>query len=180
MNQDVLASEAYKALLYETHKKRKGWGHGASIRKLKYFKEFLEKNECKTIIDYGCGCSDFKGFIEKDYDYEVTEYDIGIKEKDKLNIKADFTVCVDVLEHIELEYLNNVLEHIKNHTLKGVFFSICKVPSHGSFSDGTNLHRIIKNEDWWYLRTLEYFELVKQTSLSEFHVEFLAIPKKDY
>lgn len=172
----MLASDQYKNQLYQKHSKDKDWGHGVSIRKLRYFKEFLEKNECKTIIDYGCGNSNFKQFIEKDYNYKVIEYDLGIKGKDKLNIQADFTVCVDVLEHIELEYLDNVLNHIRNYTLKGAFFAICKVPSYGSFPDGTNLHKIIKNEDWWYLRTLEYFDLVKQTSVSKFHVEFLATP----
>lgn len=180
MSMDNLATDIYKNQLYEKHIENKNWGNGASLTKLKYFKEFLEENQCKTIIDYGCGKSNFKGFlIEKDYHYEVTEYDIGIVGKDILNIKADFTVCVDLLEHIEPECLDNVLRHIQKHTLKGVFFSICKVKSHGSFKDGTNLHRIINDEDWWYSKVLQYFKLEKETLLTKSHIEFLATPNRD-
>ena len=97
----MFATDVYKKQLYTQHNKNKGWGHGASNDKFKKFKNFLEEQECKTIIDYGSGKSNLKGFVEKNYDYEVTEYDIGIVGIDILKSKADFIVCVDVLEHIE-------------------------------------------------------------------------------
>ena len=174
-----LATDIYKNQLYEQHIENKNWGQGSSLTKLKYFKEFLEENQCKTIIDYGCGKSNFKGFIEKDYDYKVTEYDIGIAGKDTLDEAADFIVCVDLLEHVEPDCLDNVLRHIQKYTLKGMFFSICKVKSHSSLKDGTNMHRIINDEDWWYSKVLQYFKLEKETLSTKYHIEFLVTPNRD-
>ena len=174
----MFATDVYKKQLYTQHNKNKGWGHGASNDKFKKFKNFLEEQECKTIIDYGSGKSNLKGFVEKNYDYEVTEYDIGIVGIDILKSKADFIVCVDVLEHIELTYLDNVLRHIHDHATKGVFFSICLVSSHNFFEDGTNLHKIIKDKDWWYSKVLQYFKFEKETLSTKYHIEFLATPIK--
>ena len=174
----MLATNSYKKQLYMQHEIHTSWGHGASINKFKHCLHFLEKEECKTIIDYGCGKSNLKDFVEKNYNYEVTEYDIGIEGKDVLNNKADFIVCVDVLEHIEPECLEDVLKHIHRHATKGVYFSICLVASYGFFKDGSNLHTIIKNGDWWYSKVLQYFKFEKETLSTKSHIEFLATPIK--
>ena len=58
--------EEYKGM----HKSAKGMFNGRSLVKyVDIIKNYLEKNECKTLIDYGCG----KGLLYTD-DYElVTE-----------------------------------------------------------------------------------------------------------
>jgi len=68
--------EEYK----DMHKSAKGMFNGRSLVKyVDIIKNYLEKNECKTLIDYGCG----KGLLYTD-DYElVTEKKPLYKSLDK-------------------------------------------------------------------------------------------------
>ena len=118
-------SKRYSDLISEykdMHKSAEGMFNGRSLVKyVDIIKDYLEKNECKTLIDYGCG----KGLLYTD-DYElVTEkkkfyksinkplpeywnltkhalYDPGHEEHSKLPIGLyDAAICTDVLEHVK-------------------------------------------------------------------------------
>ena len=55
----------------------------------------------------------------------------------------------DVLEHIEPEFLNQVLGHINLLSTKYVWLRIDTKPARKRLSDGRNAHLILEDQTWW-------------------------------
>lgn len=90
---------------------------------------------------------------------------------------ADGVVCLDVLEHIEPEFLDGVLEHIRDLAIKCAFFAVSTVPSSRTLGDGRNAHLIIEPKEWWLkVLTLKYD--IADTKDVEDGFLVLATPKK--
>jgi hypothetical protein len=158
--------------------KYKTWG-GAVTSKVPQIYERILKEECKSVLDYGSGNSDFKNTVEKlypDYNFEIVEYEPSIPELNVDPAKCDMTICVDVLEHIEPDKIDNVLSHIIEKTNKICFLSICVVESHGQFDDGTNLHLIVEPVEWWIKKLEEKFNMVSVLT-TKFHLMTWVEPK---
>lgn len=69
----------------------------------------------------------------------------GLGEKSK----CDFVACIDVLEHIEPEYLDDVLDDIKAHMGRCGFLTVHTEPAFKHLADGRNAHLIQRPYDWW-------------------------------
>ena len=119
-----------------------------------------EKFDIQSISDYGAGkCRLEKKMValgKKDFKYYP--YDPVFPEYGKPK-KADLVCCIDVLEHIELPYLNNVLQDISNITTNLGFFTIHTGPANKLLSDGRNAHLIQKPPSWWLPLMCERFEI---------------------
>ena len=166
-------SKRYSDLISEykdMHKSAKGMFNGRSLVKyVDIIKNYLEKNECKTLIDYGCG----KGLLYTD-DYElVTEkkplyknldkplpqywnltkhslFDPAHKEHSELPMGLyDAAICTDVLEHIPTDDLGWVIGEIFNFAQKMVFLNIACMPALKHLKDGSNVHVSLHSpRDW--------------------------------
>jgi hypothetical protein len=76
---------------------------------------------------------------------------------------ADLVVCFDVLEHVEPEYLDEVIRHIKSKTRKVAHFVIANVPDETKLlPDGRNPHLIVEPPNWWYAKLREHFPFVRE------------------
>lgn len=172
-----LVSKEYQDKLTNYHKTSKvPWGGGLE-GKVKFIHSYALEYNCNSILDYGAGSSYFIKEINIQYPnhpFIINEYEPGRKELAKDPPSSDMTVCLDVLEHIEPEKLDNVLKHINDKTNKIMYFSACLVPSFGSFSDGGNLHLIIEDKDWW-LEKLSKFFTFRDINITSAHVWGLAI-----
>jgi S-adenosylmethionine:diacylglycerol 3-amino-3-carboxypropyl transferase len=71
--------------------------------------------------------------------------------------QCEYTICVDVMEHIEYEFLDNVLVHLKEKTKQKAFVCIATEPSKTILPDGRNAHLIQENFVWWYQKFIEFF-----------------------
>lgn len=111
----------------------------------------LAKNfQARTILNYGAG----KGVLTRNLEAKglsVVEYDPAVAGKEtKPGQQFDFAVCVDVLEHIEEEYIANVLDELQWYITGGGFFSIClKTAKNHTLPDGRNTHILLKSRKWW-------------------------------
>lgn len=123
-----------------------------------YIDEFLplvRKLRCKTVLDYGCGHETVKrGLGQRASDLEVFGYDPAIAEVSALPDPADFVVCTDVMEHVEEQYVADVIGHIHSLAIRGVYFSIGLVPAKRSLPDGTNAHITLMPSSWWIAHVL--------------------------
>jgi hypothetical protein len=171
-----LYSKEYKEILQSIHAKEE-WGGGAA-NKIKYFKEFYENNNCKDLLDYGCGNGSlYKKIKEENLGWKVYEYDPGIPEKSGKPKPADFVTCIDVLEHVEPEHLDNVLKHIRSLTKVGAWFCVCKVPAYLILPDGRNAHLIVEDEIWWKDKLNQYFNFENLAYNTSAHYAGLYTPK---
>ncbi len=106
-----------------------------------------------SLLDYGAGRGLLKATIleKRQPGYVIREYDPAVIELNKPPMPADVVACTDVLEHIELECLGEVLDHIAALAQKAAFLVVSTIPASKHLPDGRNAHLIIKPA-WWWLR----------------------------
>jgi len=69
------------------------------------------------------------------------------------------TVCCDVLEHIEPEFLDDVLDHLMELTDLILFCTINTGPAGKTLEDGRNAHLIQQPMEWWLPKLWERFAI---------------------
>tara|TARA_R110001606_G_scaffold232067_1_gene379613 strand:- start:62 stop:724 length:663 start_codon:yes stop_codon:yes gene_type:complete len=123
----------------------------------------IKKNNCKTLLDYGCG----KGVLYTKNFKDVTEviskplnkhwnldsfklYDAGYKKHSKYpKGKYDAVICTDVIEHIWKDDLYWFTKELCSFAKKFVFINVACYPAKKTFKDGTNVHvSIYKPQEW--------------------------------
>lgn len=152
-------SEEYKDYITEMHKKIPHWGR--TRKRLVRFYKFLHDERVTSFVDYGCG----KGWLEQFLDpMPVSSYDPMVEEFSNPDYKSQgWLVCLDVLEHVEEKYLDNVLRHIYRSFIHKALFYISWADT-DIFPDGTDAHITKHDFHWWYLRLTKYF-VVEQIEL---------------
>ncbi len=142
----------------------------------------MDKLEIDHLLDYGCGSnvSLAKGFQEIGYKREFTYqcYDPGVPDYSGSPTPAEMVTCIDVLEHIEPDYLDNVLDDLADLTEVCLFASIHTGPAGKELSDGRNAHLIQQPYQWWLPRLWDRFEI--QTFQIASPTEFWVIANNPY
>jgi len=77
----------------------------------------------------------------------------------------EFVTCIDVLEHIEPELLDNVLDDLKRVVDKYGLFTIHTGPAIKVLPDGRNAHLIQQPLEWWNKHLSTRFTIVKQVKI---------------
>jgi len=122
--------------------------------------DLVDGSHAKTLLDYGCGSKRSLASV-LDCDVLYQGYDPGVPEFAKDPDPADLVVCIDVLEHIEPECLEDVLAHLASKCLHLAFVTIHTGPAVKVLSDGRNAHLIQEGEAWWLPRLMKHFRLIK-------------------
>jgi hypothetical protein len=149
-----LISEEYKEQNKILHRENLAYGVGGKVH-APVILQLYEKIKAKSLLDYGCG----KGYLAKNLPFPIWEYDPAIEGKDESPKPADLVVCLDVLEHIEPDYLDLVLADISRCTLGCGYFVINTRPAGKTLPDGRNTHLIQKGKEFWRQKLEEFFEL---------------------
>jgi hypothetical protein len=133
----------------------------ASLSYAPLVKQVMMQFVVKSLSDYGAGkCALRNGLYElgmKDFAY--FPYDPAFPQYGDPQ-PADLVCCIDVLEHIEPEYLDIVLRDLKAITHKHGFFSIYMGPAEKYLADGRNAHLIQQPSSWWLPKLCESFEIL--------------------
>lgn len=125
----------------------------------------IKNNNCKTLLDYGCGKAipysdkhkDLKLVkpVQELWDIESFDlYDPGFPAYEKIPTgKYDIVISTDVLEHIPEQDLDWVIEKILSYATKAVFLNVSCIPAVKSFKEGKfkgrNVHVSVFDEEWW-------------------------------
>lgn len=136
---------------------------------------FLNARENINLVsDIGSGRGNFLDKI-KGYDFKIYSYDVvknhsydnydnisyfdidvtNIEELKKIS-EVDIIFCLDVLEHIEELYIDDILKIFSSKS-KYCFFSIA---NHSDKKNGVELHLIRKNETFWNKIIEKYFDIL--------------------
>jgi hypothetical protein len=160
----MLISPEYKDILHQTHNKLKSWGNTAGSR-YKMIVSYLQKYSCTTLLDYGSGSSSLKNALDKYYPnvYNVLEYEPGAQDKCSPPEPCEFVVCIDVLEHVEPDYIDAVLDDLQRVVIGTAIFTISTEPAFTTLTDGRNAHLIIQPYIWWYDKIASRFDIVTQS-----------------
>lgn len=159
-----MISNNYRAQLIEAHSKDERWGTSARKHKANV-ERLISAIDARTLLDYGCGKGELARVLEHTIHSRglfLCEYDPGIQGKDtRPSGSYDLLVCLDVMEHIEPDHLNEVMEHFKDLIGKFGFFVISNRYAKAVLPDGRNAHLIVENPAWWESVFKTYFTRVE-------------------
>jgi hypothetical protein len=158
MEERSTISDAYLALQQELHK-NPNYGV-ASLSYAPIVMDLMRQAGVRSLSDYGAGkCNLHKALQERGLKgYEYFPYDPVFPEYGPPK-PAELVCCIDVLEHIEPEYLDSVLDDLKAITRRLGFFSVHTGPAVKVLADGRNAHIIQQPSSWWLPKLCERFEI---------------------
>ena len=162
----MLLSEDYREQLVEMHKPRRDgrtWGATACRKIYDLIPWICRDGVPEKLLDYGSADGKFqyqarrRGLLTET---EIIEYDPAFPEKAKNNIPCERVMCIDVLEHIEPEFLDDVLKDLHRCTEGYGVFDIALFLSGLMLPDGRDSHLIIEKPHWWKEKLGKYFEVL--------------------
>lgn len=168
-------SQEYLDIIQAEHSKgewgRRGGGMYKRIHKL------LQQNNLTSFLDYGSGHGSLRKALEQDFpgEYNVIEYDPGIPEKNVIPEPCEFVTCIDVLEHIEKEYVDNVLDDLKRVTSNILYLTISTRQANRVLRGkgyAINAHVTVEPPHWWIEKIHSRFKIISFSG-GESEVEFL-------
>lgn len=177
-----MISNAYRQTLIETHAKSPRWGTSARKHR-RNVESLINAIGAKTVLDYGCGKGElFKTITPKDmHEISMFEYDPGIVGKDvKPAGKFELVCCLDVMEHIEIDYLPKVMDHLCEVIGKVGFFVISTRHASGMLSDGRNAHLIVKPAEWWFHVFSSHFDRIDMQVNQTRAEAYMIVASDDY
>lgn len=153
----MLITDAYRAEQEALH--AKGNYGTASLAFGKIVSALVEQSGARTLLDYGCGSmQNLRNVLDCDVLY--LGYDPAVPEFSK-TARSDLVVCIDVLEHIEPDLLDNVLDDLMVNTGHLGFFTVHTGPAVKTLSDGRNAHLIQKPPAWWLPKFCQRWDLLR-------------------
>ena len=104
-----------------------------------------------SLLDYGCGKNlSLTETLKPKREFKYQAYDIGVPESSAPPKPAQMVACIDVIEHIEPDCLEDVLDHIQEMTEKVLLISVYTGPARKVLADGRNAHLIQQPLGWWF------------------------------
>lgn len=157
----MLISDTYRQTQTDLH--AKGNYGVASVKYAHLVTEIINKLEVTHLLDYGCGRQmNLIKHIKPAHKLTYQGYDPAIPDLAGAPIPAQMVACIDVLEHIEPEFLDNVLDHLASLTEVILFATVHTGPAGKVLSDGRNAHLIQQPMEWWLPQFMSRWDL--QTS----------------
>jgi hypothetical protein len=123
--------------------------------------DFICQTGVHSVSDYGAGKKNLLVGLGQHgiSGIEYFPYDLVFPEYGSPKV-ADLVCCIDVLEHIEPDLIDNVISELAKITLNFGFFSIHMGPASKILSDGRNAHLIQKPTSWWLPKISEHFDVL--------------------
>jgi len=122
--------------------------------------QIIERMEVSHLLDYGCGAqTNLAKHLKVTRKLMYQAYDPGVPRFSKLPVPAQMVACIDVLEHIEPDLIDNVLDDLKRLTEGILFATITVVPAFKTLADGRNAHLIVQPMSWWLPKFWDRWEI---------------------
>jgi hypothetical protein len=90
---------------------------------------------------------------------------------------ADLVCCIDVLEHIEPEFLESVIADLASITTGLGFFTVHMGPAIKVLADGRNAHLIQQPSSWWLGKLIKHFDILQLHTANVTGVGFWVLVK---
>jgi hypothetical protein len=154
----------YEKLQREMHEKANYgvWGaHNMELVARAITSVHCEMKRSVTLLDYGCGNGSLgKSLTELIKPLSVTNYDPfhpQWRDLPEPTEEHDVVTCCDVMEHVELQCVDNTLKWIADRTKYIAIFEIGTEDAAKILPDGRNAHITQRPLGWWVSKLTKYF-----------------------
>ncbi|MEO5350591.1 MAG: class I SAM-dependent methyltransferase [Magnetococcus sp. YQC-3] len=141
--------------------------------------KLLDVCNATTLLDYGCGSkrSLLMGLTLPDH-VQYEGYDPAVPAYSTRPQPADLVVCIDVLEHIEPQFLDNVLDDLADLCNPYGFFTVHTGPAVKFLRDGRNAHLIQQGKEFWCNAFDDRFEILEIEETGSGFMVFVVVRNK--
>lgn len=157
-----LITEEYKEILAWEHANTPGkWGHTAKM----YVGAIVQNaGDITEWLDYGAGHGGLGKAVREIHGdkFNITEYEPSRPNTFAPDPKP-YVVCIDVLEHIEPDLIDNVIADLLRVTEKRGYYTISCRKAAKILKDGRNAHLLVKPPEWWLNKLSPFFEIKAQS-----------------
>ena len=122
----------------------------------------IEAYGVEELLDYGAGKGRLGVALREHIrrPLKIHHYEPAMPEWSASPAPCGFVACIDVLEHIEPDLLDNVLDDLRRVTAGVGVFTVHTEPAKKILPDGRNAHLIQRPPQWWLPRLMDRFELM--------------------
>ncbi len=131
----------------------------ASVQFAPIVSKLVNQTKVTELLDYGAGKCRLFANLKVDHELKLQAYDPSIEVLADEPTPMQMVACIDVLEHIEPDLLDNVLDHLQRLTLEVGFFTVHTGAAAKFLDDGRNAHLIQQPAAWWLPKIQARFEL---------------------
>lgn len=115
-----------------------------------------------SILDYGCGRSDLVAHFWRDGERKIARFDPAIPMWKRMPKECfDLVLCCDVMEHIPMAFVDNVLTQIREKSATALFTISTKL-ARAKLPDGRNAHVTLLTRSEWIGWIADYFGPVRK------------------
>lgn len=135
---------AYKQMHSMRH-----YGSSATGEYLTMVADVVRELKPRSILDYGCGRSDLVAHFWLDGERRIERYDPAIGPYKVIpEGRFDLVLCCDVMEHIPMQSVDQVLAEVQARG-DTALFTISVIPARAKLPDGRNAHvTLLSKEEW--------------------------------
>ena len=152
----VTITERYRALNRALHISRPDYGsraHRWSNECRKWARHF----QAKSFLDYGCGTASLSAVVPELQPWQ--NYDPAVDMWNYPPKPADLVVCLDVLEHIEPDCIDDVLDELRGLSIKACVMFVDTGSAVKKLPDGRNAHILQRPLGWWLAAMMKRWTL---------------------
>lgn len=150
----------------------------ASIKVAPLVTQIIDRLEVTHLLDYGCGSKmNLMKHIKPKTKLTYQAYDPGVPELSSAPVPAQMVACIDVLEHVEPEFLDNVLDHLLSLTEAVCFLTVHTGPAGKTLPDGRNAHINQQPMEWWLPKLTQRWELQTVQAMNAVSFYVIGFPK---
>jgi len=152
-----LISDEYLEMQKQLHKDE---NYGvASVHYAPLVSQVCNRYQVKELLDYGAGKGRLMSALDVDHKMAIQLYEPAMPKWSDPPEPSEMVACIDVLEHIEPDKLDNVLDDLKRVTKRIGIFTVSTEPAIKVLPDGRNAHLIIEGAEWWLPKIQERWDL---------------------
>jgi hypothetical protein len=163
----VLITEEYRKAQQDLHR-NPHYGM-ASVQYAPLVAQIIDALAVDELLDYGAGKGRLGQSLPQHTSRSLTihHYDPAIPQWSAAPEPCRFVACIDVLEHIEPDLIENVLDDLGRVTIGTGIFTVHTGPAMKVLTDGRNAHLIQQPPSWWLPKFTSRFELISFSRMEQ-------------
>jgi uncharacterized Rossmann fold enzyme len=155
----MLITEEYRRLNTEMHETMPNYGTGFKMNP-KSIINLCKLMKTEDVLDYGCGKGGLalSGWLP----FKMKMYDPAIPAYSERPDPAELVLCLDVMEHVEPECLDDVIKDLHRVASKFLIVAMALEPSRKLLPNGENSHVSLHTLHDWAIKFKKYFGIARQ------------------